>query len=440
VPASLLRIASLGLICAYFEVWTLIGVVYGMDLPFLDQWDTPLGQIIRLFSTGHLGFFDLWSQHNEARKVVPTAISVALATLLGRYDVKVELLVGGVLLGAIVVAIARLARAGGMTRETALCLALLYTALAGSRRTITFHLYSVTFERLIPELAILVSLTLLVVRGPSWGTASASAALLVLGQYSFPGGIVGWLIVPGFAFLAFRQQLPRVVRPLLFVVACGALSSIAYFWRYGHPSGHPPLASAFAEPWTSWAQFILRFLGNPISGTQWVAALVGGLALLTGMVAGWRAVRVTDGVGKRLALASIALATYSITQAILATVGRLSMNLGHALRGDYVVHATYLYLAVAALVILAVPARAQPGLGLGLITISTVLFAILVSHDARQDLRVLRAAKSQARACALADWPDPAVCTPDNPWLNPSPGIVRERAALARAAGAWGDP
>ena len=436
----MLRIASLGLILAFFSVWAVIGFVYGVDLPFLDQWDRPLAQIARLFSTGRVGLVDLWLQQNEARKVFPTAISVGLAAALGRYEPKVELLVGGVLMVAVVVAIVRLARAGGMSMDAALGLALLFTALAGARRTAGFHLYSITFERLLPELAIVASLTLLVVGRPDWPAACASIALLVVGQYSYPGAIVGWLLVPGFALLAFRDSLRPVAWPLLSVAACGALSSLGYFWSYGHPSHHPPLLRAFAEPWTSWRSFFLRFLGNPISGTPRAASIAALLALLACVVAGWLAVRRTTGLERRLALAWLALAGYSISQAGLATLGRVSMDIGHALRSDYIVHAVYLYVALAALMLLAFPRPAEPVLLVIVIAVSALLFAPLLSRDVRQELRAVRASKLEARACALAERPDASLCSPDNPWLRPSPEIVRDRAAQARAAGAWGSP
>jgi len=113
------------------------------------------------------------------------------------------------------------------------------------------------------------------------------------------------------------------------------------------------------------------------------------------------------------------------------------MDLGHAMRGDYILHASYLYAALAALAILAAPARAESWLVFAMLAISAATFATLLSPGVRQELRATREAKLRARACAVAEWPDASVCEPGNPWLSPSPTVVRYHAMRARAAGAW---
>ncbi len=427
---GVLELAAVALLVAFLVTWTTVCVVYGVDLPFMDQWGRPVHQIDKMFR-GQLGFFpDFWTQHNEARKVVPTAMSLALAAILGRYDTRAELVFGLALFAALAVAIARLARAAQMPASTAAALALLFVALAGSGRTSYFHLYSITFERLIPELGLAVSLTLFTGRGVTFQTASLGALLLVLGQYSFPGAAAGCLLVGAFVLTAFPRELPIAWRPLLLLVTVGIASTVAYFWSYRRPAHHTPLTAALAEPLSSQLRFVLRFLGNPVSGdpssaVAWAIPTLLVFALGAGLAIHRPSTR-------RAALAWTTLGAYSLSQAVLATMGRLPMGLGHAMRGEYIVHATYLYVAAAALLTLLVPARS---LVVAWLLVAAVSFLGLVSPGTRGELRETRAARLRAKACALSEAAAP--CDPDNFWLLPSIDVVRRAAAHARRAGVW---
>jgi hypothetical protein len=412
-----LRTAALTLCALLLVGWGNVCLRYGVDLPFMDQWERPLVQIEKLLTGEHLSFLDdFWPQHNEGRKVVPTAISLALAAALGRYDVHAELGVGFALWVAVAWAVARLARAARMVPPAGAVLALLYLAASGSSRTTYFHLYSVTFERLIPELALLGSLAFVTARGLNWGTAALSAALLAAGQYSFPGAVACWLLVPTFA-LACRPRFG----PWLLLVGSGVLSSLAYFVHYQTPAHHTPLSAGLSQPLGESFRFSLRFLGNPFSGDARTASFVAAATLAALIPLSWLALRRSP----RAALAWMTLAAYSISQALLATITRLPMG-GNSMRGDYVVHAVYLYVAAAALLLIAWPARVLARA----VALAAMLSLLgLLRSDVRADLRWTRDTKLTARRCLVED---PAACDPHNPWLN-HPGLETVRAAAMRA-------
>jgi hypothetical protein len=311
-----------------------------------------------------------------------------------------------------------------MAPPAGVVLAVVYLALSGSSRSVYFHLYSVTFERLLPELTLVCSLALLCARGLSWRTAPVVVALLVVGQYSYPGEIAAWLLVPAYALITSR----RAWLPWLFLVAGGALSSLAYFWSYQHPAHHQPIGALFDQPIADWARFALRFLGNPLSGNARVAMIGAACTLVFFGVVSVLALRRDP----RAALAWMGLGGYAISQAALATMTRLAMGMGHAMRGDYIVHASYLYVACAALLLCVLPGRRA--VAAGLIALSAVSLGWMLMPGMRADLRSTHDAMLAARRCALEGG---SPCDPANFWLAPGVDVVRDRAAKARAVGVW---
>ncbi|MCX8049350.1 MAG: hypothetical protein N3A55_06785 [Methylohalobius sp.] len=73
----------MGLAVLPFLLWPAVLNRYGVSFPIEDQWDTPYHAIIEAFA-GRFNLETYFVQHNEARKVLPTAISVAFAMLRGR--------------------------------------------------------------------------------------------------------------------------------------------------------------------------------------------------------------------------------------------------------------------------------------------------------------------------------------------------------------------
>ncbi len=429
------RAVAAVLIAAFFAVWTALSIVYAVDLPHADQWYTPLMPIGHLFAGNFAFSDDLWRQHNEGRKVVPTAVSVALAAALGRYDPRVELIVGGLLVAAIALLVARLAHASRISAVSSTSLALLFVALAGSMKTVYFHFFSTTFERLIPDLAVVGSLFLLLRFGPSLRTATACAGLLLAGQYSYPGGIAGWLVVSGFVLTARQGGLRAVLRPLLLLVLCGALSTLAYFWSYERPPHHSPLGAIVELPPVEWLRFACRFLGNPMPVDR--VGLAGGMILLCFVAASVAALwRAGQGPMRSAALAWIALGSQSIAQAVLATIARLPMDPGHATRPDYVLHGVFLYVAPAGLLLLVASPPLARGVTAVLVGLSALSFLTLFMPRFRLELTTNHANQVQARACLRsAPSADDAGCH-DNPYLARLDEL-RSHAARARAVGAW---
>ena len=117
-----------------FAVWLWLLPHFAVDVPIMDQWDTPAHQIIA-FWEGRLDWDLLTSQHNDSRRLYLNALSVALAALAGGYrpgaEVFITLALGAVITGGF----ALLARRTGLGALGAAGLAALYAGLSLAPRT-----------------------------------------------------------------------------------------------------------------------------------------------------------------------------------------------------------------------------------------------------------------------------------------------------------------
>ncbi|MCX8049351.1 MAG: hypothetical protein N3A55_06790 [Methylohalobius sp.] len=220
-------------------------------------------------------------------------------------------------------------------------LTFLFSWLLWSPLTWYFHTWSITLERLIPEAALLGGAWLSLGRLGLMRKAAGFAALAAAGQYSFPGGIVLWPLL-GLLFLREAIQ-QRAFLALLAYSVSFALSTILFFTGYQHPPHHQPLSAIFEQSPAQIVSFFLIVLGLPFADGPYVAAFLGGANLCLyalGIRRVWRC-KQNDAVS----WAWTVIGGYALSQALLATVGRLPMGMGHALRPDYITYGIYLLIA-----------------------------------------------------------------------------------------------
>jgi hypothetical protein len=329
-----------------FLIWLPILYRYGVPLPIQDQWDTPYHAMVEAFS-GRFNLGTYWVQHNEARKVLPSAISVTLALILGHWNTQAEVYLGFFLCLGLVYLLRRLACAtSGFKRCDRAFLVFVFSWLLWSPLTWYFHTWGITFERLLPEAALLGGVLWFLLRHSiSTLQALGFSALAAIGQYSFSGGVA---LYPLFGLLLLSDAVSRrTLKPLLTYSALASLFIALYFAGYRHPAGHTPLLAVLDQPLTSVFGFFLTVLGRSFSEEPHLAACMGGLNLglyALGTVRAWQADR-----HDRTAWAWMLIGGYALMQALLATIGRLPMGMGHALRPDYVTYGTYLLVAGIAL-------------------------------------------------------------------------------------------
>ena len=337
-----------------FAFWCFALGKYGVDIPQQDQWDTPYDAIVGYFDD-NLSIRPYVKQHNEARKVVPTTMSVLLSAAGGSWNLQRELFIGFAVCVLIFAFLWRLLRRTFGQSLYADILLLSFSLSLWSPLTIPFHLFSITFERLLPEACVLAAALLLLSRIGILPLALGFAGLAVIAQYSFPGGLVVWLLL--LILLVGRSGedgRSRFIASSCYV-ALGFVSVAAYFWTYRSPSGPSSLTALFEQSLLDCLGFVLVFLGKPWATDFVPSGVVGSVAL--GAFA-YGAVRHLCRGGRRtpeISLIWIVIGMYSVSQGLLAMMGRLPMSISHALRVDYISHG--LYLPVAAFVLLWMPVR-----------------------------------------------------------------------------------
>ena len=71
------RVLCAALDCASDSLRLQVMVTHWVAVPWWDEWLTP-GETLASYSRGTLRFADLWSQHNESRKLFPRLLYLAL--------------------------------------------------------------------------------------------------------------------------------------------------------------------------------------------------------------------------------------------------------------------------------------------------------------------------------------------------------------------------
>jgi hypothetical protein len=396
----ILAIASLALIGTLLAGWCAIFAKYGVDVPIRDQWYTPLHQLL-LDRRGELSLSELARQHNEARKVVPNLISIALARAAGHYDTQVELFVGPAVFCGIACALAAASRRALGAGATAAAIAWL-TALAWSPHTAGFHLFSITFERLLPELALAIALALFATRGPTLPCALAAAVLAAAAQYSFPSGIAVWALLLLYLALVPHPQRGRAGRAAVLIAGAAAVVCWLYFRGYAAPAQHSALAESIREsPWRL-GEFVVAFLGNAFCRDRPWCDIAGAVALAAYSWFAVRFVRLPPPEASRPAEAVwLVMGAYSIAQAAVAAVARLPMGLDHATRPDYVLHGVYLPAAVAGLALARAHGAARERRAVAVVLAAFAWAAPLLGEGFWDDLVQRQRARRHARACAV---------------------------------------
>ena len=400
----LLLVCALGSF-AILLFWLNAIALFGVDLPRHDQWSQPF-LIIAKDAANTLEWVDLSAQHNEARKLVPNLLSLALTYTQGTYDVHSELYLGLALSSILSILVFIVLRIALKDVVAAAVLTLFFVALSWAPGTAKFHLWSINFERFLPEIALLTGMiaNLLIGLGPV--LVFVLLALSAFAIYSFPSGLVIGPLFFGLVLVAGAGTLrQRVVWAAILLIGC-ALLTASFFAAYAHPAAHSPLPSILEQPIGDILAFFFRFLGNPLSDDDTPARMVGA-AMSIGFVGlffwRWRAV---DSTSSRAAVLSLAaMAGYSFFQAALATLARLPMGAEHAGRPEYVTHPLPLSLAVGALLLMSVPRRwAVMSLGVkaSLAAIGIVIVVVTIRND---HLRVYMEHSRQSlvhqRACLM---------------------------------------
>ena len=344
----------LGFVIAFipFVIWMIAIYWYGVNIPHEDQWFNPRIAIEQYFS-GNFQLSTIFQQHNESRKVFPTLISLLLTIIFQEWNLHYEMILGLAisLLICLLVLLLLFKTNPGHNLENLLIVGI-FNYLLLSPSTYIMHLFSITFERLLPEAALLVNALIYLFPLPSYVKILVFAISAIIAQYSYAGGIVIWLLsIPLVLFLSHKKQRIKI-GPVLIYGLLFCLSSLVYFWNYYTPPHHSKLSAILNFSILDMSSFGLAFLGNPFSSNYEFSIAIGLILFI--VYVGLLLLALVSSLDKAWVkfhcLPWFVIGLYSISQAALATITRLPMSHTHALRPDYIIHPIYLVLANLALI------------------------------------------------------------------------------------------
>ena len=419
---------------------------FGVDVPYMDGWDTP-GALLARAAEHPLALADLVGQHNESRPAFPRMIFAALAWTIG-WHAKLYMLLSWGCLAVTGLALQRLAarrlHAGGW----ALGISFLLQALLFSPIQHQNQLWGVQLVVFVPAACLATMLVLASTSRPLRVVFPACMILAFVATYSYANGMICWLLGCPAPWLALqrhaRGESATGGGSLVIWTAAWTLAALAvvgaYFHDYQTPAHHAGFAALWTEP-ARVAGFLLAWLGLParaisrdVAGAQAVglALVVGGAAVLAPLL--WRGIvrrewRLLSDLSPWLVLLAYGAASGTVTAA-----GRSFLGTEAALSGRYASFAIWIPIGV-----LGAVGASWPTAGVGRRTLAArgalvVAIASLAAwswirgvsllpdhhYGREQKLLTLRFAEALPRDPLLAQ-------------VYPVPEVLRERATILRA-------
>jgi hypothetical protein len=356
--------------------------LYGVEVPKLDDWE--MAPLIVDAHHGALRWADIFAQQQEARTILPKLIFI-LSAAGDHWDVRDQMLIS--------VAACWLTAAGlfVLLRRSQLGLGALAVCFWLVVLTIfTLAKYEIwTFASGFPSFFPALFLTTALVVAGTRRLATPwkfilCALLAASSSFTLANGLLAWGLT--FPACLLMNKIPRWRSWLVGWLGLCALCVTVYFWGYRKPADLTAFAPAVA--WTSYARFILEFLGGALayawkSRPNLMAALFGlvQLAFFAGALF-YCLRRIRDRSFLARAVPWFALALHSVGSAVLAALGRVGYGAPYALASRYVTFSVYLIVAVIALIALLVSenGRENPALPGRLRWSSAICFLLLAAY------------------------------------------------------------
>lgn len=301
---------------------------FGVDVPRWDGWMT--GNLYHhLYEPSGLHWSDFWAQHNEGRLLFPKLIMFGLGRLT-HWNTKVEMFLTLTVVFLILAMVYMLFRAHSQRRvEPFGPLLFFLSALALFSPWQREFLIGFQFYPHLPLACILAALFVVDSSWPLVLKFLAAAALCVVSSYSFPHGMIAWLLVglyaAGRGIVLRRRDL--WIAPA-WALACGATIGF-YFQGYVQPSYHPAWVFFNGD----FVPIFLSFLGAPLGqltlDNKGYSLAVGfGFVLFASYLLGFGTVLVhwRDRPLVRAALPFLLIGAYTLISGLSATAGRMGFG------------------------------------------------------------------------------------------------------------------
>lgn len=254
---------------------TLMVLQYAVNTPYLDEWEmVPLFQQA---DAGKLPIIGLWAQHNEHRVLFPNII-IFISAYLTNWNVVAESLIS-IIISVVSILMIYLFVLKKFSKENIALITMLATAaIFYSPVQWENWLWGWQIEWFLCVAAVVTSIYLLdcLTHAKKHATSIFIGAIIaaVVATFSLGSGILIWGV--GFLMLKLYQSDKR---QLTTWIMAAFVSTIAYYFNYTKPIGHPPIDTFLHQP-VRFVGYILAFYGRPISDVPSTAILIGSILLL----------------------------------------------------------------------------------------------------------------------------------------------------------------
>jgi hypothetical protein len=343
-----LPIAALILIASPAIALGLLLYLYGVDVPFWDQWSV-LG-LAEAFHLHILTFGQLFAQYNEHRLFFPRMLLLGIDAL-AHGNVKYELAALWLLAAIVLVNVYRLAR---LTLQGTAVRLLMGTFLASllifSPIQYQNWLWGMQVDMLLPMACLSTALVFLYSNCGPWLKLAVAAALATVAGYSYLNGLSCWVLLIPAVLQQFKSK-PTKLRAASIWIALAVVNLVAYFHDYRFLGSRPELSDLLAHSEPVIISF-LGFLGAPLSfGTgineERLAHFIGAAIVLLAALAGLRFIdsRRRPGILWRC-LPWLTIGAYALVTAVTVTLGRATSSPQRLLESRYTSFSVYLFVAL----------------------------------------------------------------------------------------------
>ena len=389
--------------------------LYGVDVPWLDDWDV-LPDLSQQVMTGHLTLAALWQQHNEHRIVIPR-IAMALLGFWSRYNTIVFMYFTAVCLmvaaGAIFFALRQ------SHNKTSVLFFLPLSVLIFSLRQFENLLWGFQIGfALAACLPVLAFLFLFILNGAWRWKFAAAVVVALLATYSSAQGLLVW--PAGLVPLVFAQSDRRMRYRLVAAwIVIGAIAWRVYFIGYVRPVEHPQLSIS--------SGYFLSMIGgslfprNPAAITASIFILVAALIALVQLF-----------LKSRLSSTSfwLGLLVFSFLVEGVTMAGRSGFGTGQALASRYSTFSILTVVGVYGLLSFLL-SESRNAFNVGVFAILTgviMVSAAEAAHDGFYTGKIWRSVK-EASALAFASCESPPMEVIP---LHPDLAVMHRQSAVMR--------
>ena len=313
---------------------------YGVNCPFMDEWDTP-GMDLVQFHLGELTPDRLMRQHNESRKFFPRLLFIYLSRFTNwnpRYGMLISFLLSCLTAGNIYYLSKLTLKSSQRNRLICITLACVLIFSPMQWENWLFGLQLITF---MPIAAIASSLALIFAPTPITIKVLGSGILATVATFSFANGIISWVVIFPALYLVTRNNR----RALAFVTAAWlllfSLNVAVYFHDYHSISNHPNHLYALAHPIQS-ILYYLSFIGSPLGIHQLILNQIVGVAICL-IIASccWYLLKNHYPQLIYRLFPWLSILSYTLISSALTTSGRVGFGIEQSSSSRYITFSTY---------------------------------------------------------------------------------------------------